>query len=235
MKGWKNTLYRARLNTGVWLEHSVEDRFKVEFRGGCLQMGDYEQGEAGAVLVNGVGDLFYTEFQRKEQGIDHFILSEQTASFQFQSQHDQVLEEWGQKVYNSTPLKTAFARQIFIEDHISRKKAYGMPKIKRVENGDLDNVSDLSIMIEPDSKKKNKNKTSIPKIEKIVEHVDQFPEDSMSQKVINILMQRGDFDDVAESNGVDEYIKEEADEVEDEPDNIKSFLDDLGCNMERWS
>ena len=59
-------------------------RFKVEFRGGCLQMGDYEQGEAGAVLVNGVGDLFYTEFQRKEQGIDHFILSEQTASFQFQ-------------------------------------------------------------------------------------------------------------------------------------------------------
>ena len=56
-------------------------RFKIVFRGGSLQIGPDDQ-SLRAVLVNAVGDLFYTSVEKKVQEDDIFETYE-LADFQF--------------------------------------------------------------------------------------------------------------------------------------------------------
>eukprot|EP00088_Acartia_fossae_P046248 TRINITY_DN4992_c0_g2_i1.p1 TRINITY_DN4992_c0_g2~~TRINITY_DN4992_c0_g2_i1.p1 ORF type:complete len:727 (+),score=104.61 TRINITY_DN4992_c0_g2_i1:54-2234(+) len=187
LKGWKDAVARARINAGVWLEHSLENRFNVEFRGGALHK--YDENIVRAVTVNGVGDLFYTDLKTVDVNDDFDNVDTQddvTRAFRFQRSHDEILESWGQKVYDNTPIKKVLVRRMCYDDSLNKKakrcRRDGLPKINRDRVGNV-GVEHLDLCKEY----VNSNiALTIPDIKSI--DYSKYPENSISRNILNILM-----------------------------------------------
>jgi len=249
-KGWPHTVQASRLHCGVWLENSVENRHKIPFRGGSLYSLSTKENNLGAVLVNAVGDLFFTEFKKID--LEKKLSADKHEDLITKEDYTR-LEDWGEKIYRSTPLKTAYVKDIlYKENEIENNKEtkYGMPTLQLQENQDLDvRIKGLKLHLEPDDPEVMTNGFSrINRVleKDIVEYEDgqnditynnaKYPEDSVSRKVMGIMLQDGYLDPKLEYDD-DELVKIKQEmmnsgEVKMEPGSqqpdLMDFLSDLG-------
>jgi len=92
LEGWKDTVMSARLNAGVWLEHALYQRCDIPFRGFSVHH-QPQHNQAQIFLVNAVGDLFASTLSLSQN------FQDDDASEKDFSEYDELLENWGNKVY----------------------------------------------------------------------------------------------------------------------------------------
>jgi len=104
LKGWSETVALGRLEAGVWMESSVEQRVDIEFRG--LSMHKSED-SVSVYTINAVGDLFATTLSLQPDD------DEMEDDLDLVVEYEEVLETWANKVNQLAGTKTFYAQDFF--------------------------------------------------------------------------------------------------------------------------